>query len=104
MPSQVRIISPRNSREWDDLVTASPLRQEHTYGGIGTQERADEIRRKIRTAAKRRGDLAAKVYWYACEEPGRCKFGSDCTHHVSFTLYPLAEGQAYKAQQAGKSR
>lgn len=103
MPSQVRIISPRNSREWDELIAAAPLGEENTYGGIAHQQRADEVRRKLRTAAKRRSDLGAKVFWYQCEAK-RCQFGDDCQYHVSYTIYPIDVARQYKAQQAAGAR
>lgn len=103
MPSQVRIISPRNSREWDELVRAAPQGAEHTYGGVVTQERADRVRRCIRTAAKHLG-LGAKVYWQPCRSPGKCPFGADCGWHVSYTLYDLDAAREYKSRQANTPR
>ncbi|MHB1595378.1 MAG: hypothetical protein ACYCO9_16345 [Streptosporangiaceae bacterium] len=103
MPSQVRIISPRNSAEWDRLVqsvvASGQLRQEHTYGGCGSEERADKVRRAIRTAAKHLGH-AAKVYWNECDSPGSCAFGDDCTHHVKFSIFSLDEGRAHMASRS----
>lgn len=106
MPSQVRIISRRNSAQWDDLVrdAQSRLGQEHDYYGCSTQDRADHVRRGIRTAAKRAG-IGAKVYWKECPEPGKCSNGgADCTHHVYYTLYNMELARAYKAQQAQQRR
>lgn len=103
MPSQVRIISPRNSAEWDHLVRGlidgGKLGQEQTYGGIASEERADTVRKKIRTAA-RKADVASKVFWKPCDQPGKCGFGADCTHHVYITLYSMDAGREYKAKQA----
>lgn len=107
MPSQVRIISPKNSAEWDHLVRGlindGKLGQEQIYGGCASEERADHVRRKIRTAARKQ-DVASKVFWKPCDKPGKCSFGADCTHHVYITLYPLADGQAYKVKQAQAQR
>lgn len=107
MPTKVRIISPRNSAAWDDLVAgileSVGLGKEQTYGGITSEQRADEVRRKIRTAAKRR-DLASKVFWGPCDKPGSCEFGADCTHHVKMTFFSMEEGRAYKAKQAQQRR
>lgn len=100
MPSQVRIISPRNSAQWDELIADAPAGQENTYGGIASQQRADEVRRKLRTAGKRRDDIAAKVFWYECKDKQRCKFGADCQYHVSYTVYPMDAARKYKARQA----
>lgn len=106
MPSQVRIISRRNSAQWDDLVrdALSRLGEEHDYFGVTTQARADEVRRKIRTAAKRQG-LGAKVFWKECPNPGNCSDGGpDCQFHTYYTLYNMELARAYKAQQAQQRR
>lgn len=106
MPSQVRIISKRNSAQWDDLVADVVGKRawstEHTYGGISSNERADQVRRAIVTAARRK-NVGKKVFWYACADKPRCKFGSDCQYHVSYTIYPIEDARAYRAQQS-KSR
>jgi hypothetical protein len=106
MPTQVRIISARNSAEWDRLVhgilTSGQLGKEQTYGGCTTQERADKVRRCIRTAARRQ-DVASKVYWRPCDTPGKCQFGADCTHHVYITLYEMEGARQYKATQANQA-
>lgn len=104
MPSQVKIISARNSREWDDLVAAAPAGVEHIYGGIVTQERADKVRRAIRTASRRDGTSTSKVFWKACDKPGRCPFGSDCAYHVSYTIFGIETAREYKAKQAAAAR
>lgn len=98
MPSQVRIIRERNSAKWDDLVRdiigRDALRQQHTYFGIVNNERADRVRRAIRTAAKHQG-YASQVYWTECPDAGKCKLGgSDCAFHVNYTLFTLEEGRA----------
>lgn len=108
MPSQVRIIRERNSRQWDDLVADVIGRNahgvEHDYFGCGSEQRADEVRRKIRTAAKRAG-VGSKVFWKPCPSPGQCKTGGDgCTHHVYYTLFDMEVARAYKAQQAEQLR
>lgn len=106
MPSKVRIISPKNSAAWDQLVAdllSGGLGKQETYGGIASEERADEVRRKIRTAARKR-EVASKVYWGPCDKPGQCGFGRDCTHHVYITFYDMEQGRKYKAQQSNKRR
>ena len=107
MPSQVRIIQRRNAPEWDDKVAGWHAQfgydSEQVYGGVGSQERADEIRRKIRTAAKRAG-LSARVYWKPCDGRGRCAFGADCSHHVYFSFYDPAVAREFKAKQAQQQR
>lgn len=107
MPSQVRIISPRNSHEWDTRVAEWQQQfgygSEQTYGGVTSEERADKVRRGIATAAKRAGH-SARVYWNPCDQPGKCSFGADCTHHVKFTFYDPAAAREYKARQAQERR
>lgn len=108
MPSQVRIISPRNSARWDDLVRdvigRSAWREEHDYFGITNQDRADKVRRAIRTAAKHQG-VSVKVYWNPCPAPGKCaNGGADCQYHVYYTIFDLDEARSYKAKQATAPR
>lgn len=107
MPNQVRIISPRNSREWDSIIegvrSRGQLKQEQTYGGITDEERADKVRRCLRTAARHLG-VASKVYWHKCDAKGPCSFGDDCGYHVKFTIYDLAEARGYKQQQSQRRR
>lgn len=103
MPQQVRMpryISQRNSSSWDDiikaLVQAGKWGQENTYFGIGTEERAQEVYRKLKTAASHQG-VARKVFWLQCS--GCKEGGADCRYHVSFTIYDMETARAYKAQQ-----
>ncbi len=106
MPSQVRIISRPNSRQWDDIIDQAAktnMRQENTYGGITNPERADEVRKKLRTAARHQ-NVASRVYWNECDGKGRCKFGNDCAYHVYYTVYPIEEGREYKRQQSGSKQ
>lgn len=107
MPSQVRIISPRNSREWDNIIdgvrSRGEWKQEQTYGGIASDERADKVRRSLRTAARHLG-IASKIYWKECDAKGKCKFGGDCAYHVYFTIYDLDEARSYKQQQSSRRR
>ena|SRR5215472_15336035 len=108
MPSQVRIIRERNSAKWDDLVrdliNRGAYGVENDYFGIATQDRADKIRRAIRTAGGHLG-VGRKVYWKECPNPGRCKNGgSDCKFHVYYTIYDLDEAREYKVKQAAEPR
>lgn len=107
MPNQVRIISARNSREWDNIIdgvrSRGEWKQEQTYGGVADEQRADKVRRCLRTAAKHLG-IAAKVYWHQCDAKGKCEFGSDCGYHVKFTIYDLDEARNYKQQQGRQRR
>lgn len=105
MPSQVRIISRRNSPKWDDLVRAAlrSLGVEHDYFGVANADRADTVRKSIRTAARHQGH-GAKVYYKECPQPGACQDGGpDCQYHVYYTLYDLDEARKYKASQSGKA-
>ncbi len=108
MATQVRIISRRNSAEWDhlvsDVIERGALGIEHDYFGCTSQERADSVRRHIRTAA-RRAEHGAKVFWKECPTPGACANGGpSCTHHVYYTLYDMDVARQYKAQQAAQSQ
>lgn len=102
MPQQVRMpryISQRNSAGWDDIIRrvidAGAWEQEQIYFGITTEDRAQEVFRKLRTAASHHG-AGRKVFWFGCNG---CKDGGkDCRFHVSFTLYPLDKARAYKQQ------
>jgi hypothetical protein len=96
-----RYISQKNSTSWDDIIKAivgaGKLGEENTYFGIGTEERAAEVYRKLKTAATHH-DLGRKVFYYTCTG---CKDGgTDCRYHVSFTLFDKEVARAYKAQQA----
>lgn len=107
MPSQVRIISPRNSSRWDDLVRdvlrGGQLGQEQDYFGCVSQERADQVRRALRTASKHQG-AGSKVFWYKCPDPARCHGGAGCRYHVSWTIYDLDAARAYRASQSQDPR
>ena len=103
MPSKVRIISPRNSTEWDrlvrDTIARRGLRQEEIYGGLTTEEKANSVRRKIRTAARHEG-YASWVRYIECPDPGSCRYDRDCAYHVVFRFFTIEEGREYKARQS----
>lgn len=105
MPSQVRIIRERNSRQWDELVEDVLGRGahglEHEYFGITDPERADKVRRALRTAAKRK-QVGAKVFWKECG--GCANGGAECKFHVFYTLYDMETARAYKASQSQQQR
>ena len=108
MPSQVRIIRERNSSRWDDLVRDVIQRNaygvEHDYFGVTNGDRADKIRRAIRTAGGHLG-VGRKVYWKECPAPGRCvNGGPECKFHVYYTIYNLDDARKYKADQGTPSR
>lgn len=102
MPSKVRIISPKNSAQWDDLIrdAARSLGNENTYFGIVNNERADKVRRGLRTAGRHIG-VAVKAYWKECPEAGRCSLGgNDCQFHVYYTVFDMDTARSYKARAA----
>lgn len=108
MPSKVRIIGRPNSRMWDDLLQdvldGGRLGEQHDYYGCANPERADSVRRHLRTAAKHLG-VGAKVYYTECPNPGKCTDGGpDCTHHVYYTLFDMESARQYKAQQAAAAQ
>lgn len=108
MPSQVRIISKRNSAEWDryvrDAITSGRWGIEHDYFGCPNQANADHVRRCLRTAAQHQG-VGKKVYYKECPSPGKCRNGGpDCQYHVYYTIYDLEVARRYKQQQAATRR
>jgi len=108
MPDRARIIRERNSAKWDDLVrdvlNRGAFGVEHDYFGITSNERADKVRRCIRTAGGHLG-VGRKVYWKDCPAPGKCANGGpDCKFHVYYTIYNLDEARDYKAKQGSGTR
>jgi len=101
MPSQVRIISPRNSARWDTLIQgfidAGAWKQQQTYFGCVSQDRADKVRRALRTAGKHLG-ISVYAFWTEC---GGCNDGgTECRYHVNFSIHTMEEAREYKARQA----
>jgi hypothetical protein len=108
VPSQVRIISRRNSAEWDRLVRQAmnygAYGVEHDYFGITNEARADTVRKSIRTAGRHQG-IGSRVFYEPCPGPEGCQYGGpDCRFHVKYTIYPLEEARRYKAEQAHKGK
>lgn len=105
MPQQVRIISRRNSAEWDrlvsDTVRAGRLGVEHDYFGITNEARADDVRKCLRTAGRHQG-VGSRVYYVPCEGGDQgCRYGGPgCRFHVKYTVYPIEEARRYKQEQA----
>jgi hypothetical protein len=104
VPDKVRIIAGPRDETWDQFIADLATRgygHERQYVGIATEERADQVRRKLRTAGKHQG-VAVKAYWREC---GGCEAGGpDCAYHVHYTIYDPAAARRYKARQAGKIR
>jgi len=101
MPSQVRIISPRNSARWDTLIQgfidAGAWKQQQTYFGCVSQDRADRVRRALRTAGKHLG-IGVYAFWQECT--GCNDGGPGCRYHVNFSIHTMEEAREYKARQA----
>jgi hypothetical protein len=104
LPSQVRIISGPRDESWDRyilrLVREAGFGHEREYVGITGEKRAEEIRRKLRTAARHQG-VAGKVFWKPCT--GCSEGGPDCAYHVCYTVYDPAAARAYKGRQAARA-
>lgn len=108
MPSQVQIIRDRNSSQWDDLIRdviqGRRHGAEHDYFGCASEDRADKVRRALRTAGRHLG-VSVKAYWKPCPSPGKCADGgAGCSHHVYYTVYDLELAREYKANQASGKR
>ena len=104
MPSKVRIISKPN-RDYDDyisrLVEEEGYGRERTYFGITTRERAEAVRRGMKTAGRHLG-VAVKSYWKECQ--GCPEGGESCAYHVKFTTYHPDAAKKYKERQAKLAR
>jgi hypothetical protein len=101
LPSQVRIISGPRDESWDRyilrLVRERGYGHEREYVGIADEQRAETVRKKLRTAARHQG-VSAKVFWRPC---GGCEHGGPgCAYHVAYTVYDPAAARAYKGRQA----
>lgn len=106
MPDQVRIISKtdrRFDRYIDDLVADRGYGRERIYAGVEDQEKADEVRRKLRAAGRHRG-VSVKAYWRPCEKRGRCPAGASCRFHVHYSAYKPDDARAYKERLARQAR
>jgi hypothetical protein len=105
MPDKVRYIQRKDERFDEylrDLITAKGFGHERHYAGLVTQEEADEIRRKLRSAGKHLG-VSVRVFWEPCGKPGRCPAGGSCGFHVRYTAFRTADARAFKTRQARRS-
>jgi hypothetical protein len=99
MPGKTRIISGPRNTSFDhyiqDLIDRDAWETEHFYFGIADEERADFIRKKLRTAGTHMDPrVAVKAFRVAC--PNGCDNGGpDCRWHVSFTVYDMDKARAY---------
>jgi len=101
MPDRVRFIAGPRNTDWDDyirrLVEERGYGHEREYVGVTTKERADEIRRRLRTAGRHLG-VSVKVFWRECDG---CEHGGDeCAYHVLYTAYHPTDAAKYKTKQA----
>lgn len=101
MPQQVRIIAGSRDQSWDafiaDLVAQRGYGHEREYVGITDERRAEEVRRKLRTAGRHHG-VSVRSFWKPCK--GCAQGGADCAYHVSYTAFDPAAARAWKARQA----
>lgn len=91
-------------RTWDpfieNLIRERGFGVEREYVGIVSRERAEQIRRGMKTAG-RHLKVAVKSFWRPC--PGCDAGGPECCFHVSFTAYDPEVARQYKARQAQTS-
>lgn len=101
MPSPVRIISGPRDESWDRyirrLVDERGYDHERQYVGIEHEQRAREVRGKLRTAGRHQG-VSVKAYWKPCS--GCDQGGPSCAYHVFYSAFDLAAARRYKAQQS----
>lgn len=97
----VRIIAgPRNTafdRFVADLVSEEGYGRERTYFGITTPDRAETVRRRMKSAGQHLG-VAVKAYWSECS--GCANGGAGCRFHVLYTAYDMNDARAYRARMA----
>lgn len=100
MPHQVRIIAGPRNTDFDDyirkLVEDRGYGVEREYVGVTTQERAEEVRRRMRTAGRHLA-VAVKAYWNECQ--GCDAGGPECAYHVKFTAYRPEDARRYKSRR-----
>jgi hypothetical protein len=100
MPSKVRIIAgPRNvsfDHYIEAIIAEGTIGEDHDYFGIEDIERADYVRRRLRTAG-RHMDPAVAVKAYYTECTGCDNGGPSCRYHVTFAAYDMATARKYKA-------
>lgn len=109
MPSKARIIAgPRNvsfDHYIEDIIGRGAWGEDHEYFGITDPERADYVRRKLRTAGRHiEPPVAVKAFWHECA--GCNDGGPDCRYHVTFAVYDMETARQYKSkhQQIAQNR
>lgn len=103
MATRVRIISGPADRSYDhfinDIIASGNWEVDHEYFGIRDEERAKQIRSKIKTAGRHmKPPVAVKSFYSKCE--GCDNGGEDCQYHVTYAIYDMDKARAYKAKQA----
>lgn len=105
MPSKVRIIAGRRNTNYDSyidkLVSEKGYGVERIYFGCESEERADEVRRRMRQAGRHLG-VAVKAYWKTCT--GCEQGGQSCAAHVHFSAYPQEAARRYMERKAKRPR
>lgn len=101
MPGKVRIIAgPRNTsfdHYIEDIIAEGRYEQEQDYFGIEDNDRADYVRRKLKTAGTHMDPpVAVKAFWVPCT--GCANGGPSCRFHVKFTVYDMEKARSYKAR------
>lgn len=81
----------------EDVIRDGAWGIESEYVGLETQEAAEIVRQKMRTAGNHMNPpVAVKAFWRECKG---CKVGGpDCRFHVSFTVYDKDKARAYRAR------
>jgi hypothetical protein len=101
VPTQARIIAGPRDTSWDAyirrLVDERGYGHEREYFGCTTRERADEVRRKLRTAGRHLG-VSVRAFWRECT--GCAAGGDDCAYHVHYAVFHPEMARQYKARQA----
>jgi hypothetical protein len=105
MATQARIIAGARDRNFDhyiaDLVEGEGFGTQREYYGIENADRAEVVRRKLRTAGAHLG-VSVKAFWGECG--GCANGGPSCRYHVYFTAYDPDAARAYKQKQAAARR
>lgn len=99
MPWQKGVISRDRSFDQyiEDVIRDGAWEVESEYVGLETQESADIVRQKLKTAGGHMNPpVSVKAFWKTCTG---CKVGGpECRFHVSFTVYDKDKARAYRAR------
>lgn len=99
MPWQKGVISRDKSFDEyiETLISRGAWGVEAEYQGLETQESAEIVRQKMRTAGNHMNPpVSVKAFWRECKG---CKVGGpQCRFHVSVTIYDKDKAREYKAR------